>query len=205
MANLNIPGSGGTSLSKASGAEINTGTDDAKYVTAKAIADSNVALLSDIPASWTAVVTSQSVGTGNTHDVTGIPTTAKMIYVAFNGVSWNGSGAAAPTVQLIVSGSPVNTGYNSQVHTNSTIVAVTTGFPFFHNSTTAAEAVVGALRIVCYNATTHEYMADGLGFTSVRSVDYVGQLSAAAQTTGIRLQAPGANNFDGGTVSVWYM
>lgn len=35
---------------KATGAEINTGTDDAKFVTAKAITDSNVAFLADIPA-----------------------------------------------------------------------------------------------------------------------------------------------------------
>lgn len=35
---------------KATGAEINTGTDDAKFATAKAITDSNVAFLADIPA-----------------------------------------------------------------------------------------------------------------------------------------------------------
>lgn len=34
---------------KASGAEVDTGTDDAKFVTAKAIADSAVAITSDIP------------------------------------------------------------------------------------------------------------------------------------------------------------
>jgi hypothetical protein len=34
---------------KATGAEINTGTDDAKFATAKAIADSNVAFVADIP------------------------------------------------------------------------------------------------------------------------------------------------------------
>jgi len=36
-------------LSKAVGSEINTGTDDAKYATSKAIADSNLAYLADIP------------------------------------------------------------------------------------------------------------------------------------------------------------
>jgi hypothetical protein len=50
MANISIPGAGGSSLSKATGAEVNTGTDDAKYLTSKAIADSNVAFLADIPA-----------------------------------------------------------------------------------------------------------------------------------------------------------
>lgn len=37
-----------TSVVKATGTEINTGTDDAKFATAKAIADSNLAFLSDI-------------------------------------------------------------------------------------------------------------------------------------------------------------
>jgi hypothetical protein len=40
-------GGGGTTLEKAIGSEINTGTDDAKYVTSKAIADSNIAMLAD--------------------------------------------------------------------------------------------------------------------------------------------------------------
>jgi hypothetical protein len=99
----------------------------------------------------------------------------------------------------------VTSGYNSQVHTNSTAVAVTSGFPFFHNSTIATEAVVGTMKIFNYNSTTHEYMSDGTAFTSVRNCDYDGQLTAAAQCTGVRFQAPGANSFDGGTVSVWYI
>lgn len=36
-------------LEVASGAEVNTGTDDTKYVTAKAVADSNVAFIANIP------------------------------------------------------------------------------------------------------------------------------------------------------------
>lgn len=43
---------------KATGAEINTGTDDAKFATPKAIADSNIAFLSDIP-----TVPSKATGT----------------------------------------------------------------------------------------------------------------------------------------------
>lgn len=45
-----IEGSIPTVPVKATGAEINTGTDDAKFATPKAIADSNIAFLSDIPA-----------------------------------------------------------------------------------------------------------------------------------------------------------
>jgi hypothetical protein len=45
--------SGASTLSKANGSDIDTGTDDAKYVTSRAIADSNIAFTSDIPAPYT--------------------------------------------------------------------------------------------------------------------------------------------------------
>ena len=46
--NGNLKVTTSTSISKATGAEIDTGTDDAKYVTPKAIADSDLATTSDI-------------------------------------------------------------------------------------------------------------------------------------------------------------
>jgi hypothetical protein len=202
MANLSIPSGGGSSISKASGAEVNTGTDDEKYITAKAAADSNLAYLSDV--GWIAVATSQSVGTGNTHDVTGIPTTAREIFIQLNGLSYGGVGAASPTIQFIVSGSPVTSGYNSRVHTNSTIVDVTSGIPVFHNSTTAAEAIAGSLWVVCTDTTNHSYWGEGLAHTSVRSCDFTGTITLAAQASGIRLQGPGANVADAGTITVLY-
>lgn len=60
------PGEPGTSLIKATGAEVNTGTDDVKYVTAKGITDSNVAFLADIPAPPTVPVkaTGTEIDTG---------------------------------------------------------------------------------------------------------------------------------------------
>lgn len=43
-------GSSGTTLTKATGSDINTGTNDTNYVTPKAIEDSNLARTTDIPA-----------------------------------------------------------------------------------------------------------------------------------------------------------
>lgn len=43
-------------MSKASAAEINAGTDDAKYITAKGLTDSNVAFLSDLSGAVTSIV-----------------------------------------------------------------------------------------------------------------------------------------------------
>lgn len=65
---------------KATGTEINTGTDDAKFATAKAITDSNVAFLSDIPTFPTKIQT--IVATGQTDDITdtAFTTTGNGIY-----------------------------------------------------------------------------------------------------------------------------
>ncbi len=51
---------------KATGAEINTGTDDVKFATPKAIADSNIAFLSDIP-TIPAMVANSRPGTTKTN------------------------------------------------------------------------------------------------------------------------------------------
>jgi len=57
-------------LTKSTGEEINTGTDDAKYVTPKAIADSDIAFLSDIPFAddTNGIYTNENVGIGTGSD-----------------------------------------------------------------------------------------------------------------------------------------
>ena len=58
---------------KAAGAEINTGTDDTKYVTSKSIKDSDIAFLSDIPTfvNWTSfTVTITLAGAGTVPEYT---------------------------------------------------------------------------------------------------------------------------------------
>lgn len=55
----------GTLPVKASGAEITTGTDDAKFVTAKALADATVSKLGAAWTSWTLSPTNLSIGNGS--------------------------------------------------------------------------------------------------------------------------------------------
>lgn len=82
---------------KATGTEINTGTDDAKFATAKAIADSDVAFLSDIPAVPVRVVTLKPIAEG-TALTTG---DGKMYFVVpqeLNGLNLTAVGAHVFTV-----------------------------------------------------------------------------------------------------------
>ena len=69
-------------LDVATGAEVNTGTDDLKYVTPKAVADSNVAFIADIPVKATGAET--NVGTNDAKFVTPLASmTAKTTVTAY--------------------------------------------------------------------------------------------------------------------------
>jgi hypothetical protein len=150
------------------------------------------------------LVESKSVGTGNTVDVTGIPSDAREIKVIGTGITWNGAGAAFPLLRFIISGSAVATGYSSVLTTNTQINTVTDGIPFFWSSTTAAELIRMFCTIFCVNESTHAYTGEGQSQSSVRSNQFSGEITAAAQIGGVRLVAPGANNFDGGNIAVYY-
>lgn len=81
-------------LSKATGAEINTGTDDDKFVTAKAITDSTVAFTADLPVKATGAET--NVGTNDTKFVTPLASmTAKTTVTAYTP-----AGAGTTTLDL---------------------------------------------------------------------------------------------------------
>ena len=81
-------------LSKATGAEINTGTDDDKYVTALAIEDSNLARAADLPVKATGAET--NTGTNDAKFVTPLASmTAKTTVTAYAPV-----GAGTTTLDL---------------------------------------------------------------------------------------------------------
>lgn len=81
-------------LSKATGAEVDTGTDDDKFVTAKAITDSTVAFTADLPVKATGAET--NVGTNDTKFVTPLASmTAKTTVTAYTP-----AGAGTTTLDL---------------------------------------------------------------------------------------------------------
>lgn len=85
-------------LEVATGAEVNTGTDNAKYVTAKAITDSTVAFVSDVPVKATGAET--NVGTNDTKFVTPLASmTAKTTVTAYAP-----AGAGTTTLDLSLGG-----------------------------------------------------------------------------------------------------
>ena len=85
-------------LSKATGAEINTATDDDKFVTAKAIEDSNLARAADLPVKATGAET--NVGTNDAKFVTPLASkTAKTIVTAYAP-----AGAGTTTIDLSLGG-----------------------------------------------------------------------------------------------------
>jgi hypothetical protein len=145
------------------------------------------------------------IGTGSNLDISGIPSTAREIYFSFNGISFSNTVSAVPLIQPIVSGSPVTSGFNGRVHTNSTIVDTTAGIPIFHNSMTGAESIEGDMRIFCLDSTSHIYKATGLSWTSVRSCDFGASFTLAGQVAGFRIQPPNSLNLDGGgSVTIYY-
>ena len=83
---------------KATGAEINTGTDDEKFATPKAIADSNIAFIADVPVKATGVET--NVGTNDAKFVTPLASmTAKTTVTAYAP-----AGAGTTTIDLSLGG-----------------------------------------------------------------------------------------------------
>lgn len=85
-------------LEVATGAEVNTGTDNVKYVTPQAVADSNVAFISDIPVKATGAET--NVGTNDAKFLTPLASmTAKTILT-----SYAPAGAGTTTLDLSLGG-----------------------------------------------------------------------------------------------------
>lgn len=122
MATITIPGGGsGSSLTKAAGSDINTGTDDAKYATSKAIADSNLAYLSDIPNIFSTVAVS---GQSN---VVADSTADTLTLAAGSGITIT-TNASTDTVTIAAAASGGITLVASQATTSGTSVTFT-GIP----------------------------------------------------------------------------
>lgn len=96
---------------KATGAEINTGTDDAKFATAKAISDSNIAFISDIPVKATGTevdtgtddakfLTSKAVN--DSHNIPDVAPSTSGNVLTSNGTDWI---SALPVGAAVASGS----------------------------------------------------------------------------------------------------
>jgi hypothetical protein len=138
------------------------------------------------------------VGTGAFVDITGVPSSAREIEVHFFGVSLND--ASNLLVQLLVSGSPVTSGYVSASGNSGAEAGSAAGFILYKSA--ASRLAHGILRIVRASSgswsSTH---AVGMGSATAASSGG-GTVTGVGTVNGIRLTSTGINNFDAGSIVV---
>lgn len=192
-----VDGSAGTP------AWIGSDADTGFYVTAGQISASLNGTAANVPL---VQGTAQSTTSGTSIDFTGIPSWAKRITVAFNGVSTNGF--TGINVQIGTGSTPTTTGYNSTGNfTNQANGAggsnSTTGFIVSVGSS-ATGAVSGTMTIVNISGNTwiSSHAAKALTTSACfggGDVTLSGALGMLRATTG-----NGTDAFDAGSVNIFY-
>lgn len=149
--------------------------------------------------------TAQNSTTGTAIDFTGIPTTAKLILVLFNGFSTSGS---SNYLVQIGSGSPTTTGYlgsGGLVSASSSSTSFTTGFGIVNGSGGSATILHGVMIIA--NVSGNIWVAGGSLTQSDagRPLPMAGQVSLAGVLDRVRITTVnGTDTFDAGSVNIMY-
>lgn len=151
--------------------------------------------------------TPQNTTSGTEIDFTGIPSTAKIVFVTFTGVST--SGTSAPLVQLgSASGGYETTGYlgSSGISIASSVgsVLATTGIEINLSGGLAAAALMNG-SIMLVNLTGNIWTVQGVvGLSNTASVSYVGYSKSLSSTLDrLRLTtANGTDTFDAGQMNI---
>jgi hypothetical protein len=139
----------------------------------------------------------QSTTTGTAFDFT-VPSTAKEIEVYFQGNSMNG--ADDPLVQLIVSGTPLTTGYTSGSATSGADSSETTGWHIYNDVT--GRLISGIMRIV--NADSGVWVSTHSVSLGGADANGGGLRTGVGTVTGIRVTRTGTGSYDAGSVTVSY-
>lgn len=140
----------------------------------------------------------QATTSGTAFDFTGIPSTAREIEVLFQGTSM--SNADDPLVQLIVSGTPLTSGYTSGSSTSGTDSSETIGWHIYNDATT--RVVAGIMRIV--NAASGVWVATHSVSLGSAEANGGGLRTGVGTVTGIRVTRTGTGTYDAGNVTVSY-
>jgi hypothetical protein len=150
--------------------------------------------------------TAQTTTSGTSIDVTGIPNWAKRITLMLNGVSI--SGTSGIIVQLIVNGTPVNTGYigaSDLLVSGVAPVAHTTGFALSDIPTVATYTANGCLTFIKFSDTVWNGSFVGSSSVTAAIIVGAGYVPVSGTVTGVRITTPGgANTFDAGSVNIMY-
>jgi hypothetical protein len=190
---LEVGGVGVTAI--ASQAQAEAGTDNTTVMTplrtAQAIAVDASPILT--------FSSNVSTASGNVFDFTGFPSTVREIEIYWQNVSL--SDASDATVQLIIGGSPVTSGYQSSSSSSGADSTSTLGFHMYNDSTSRYYS--GIMRIVrAANGVWVESHSTTLGGGDASGG---GWISGLGTLTGIRITSTGgAGSYDQGNVSVSY-
>lgn len=139
----------------------------------------------------------QATTSGTAFDFT-VPSTAREIEVLFQGTSM--SDASDPLVQLIVSGTPLTSGYTSGSATSGADSSETTGWHIYNDAT--SRVVAGIMRIVRAASgvwvSTHSVSLGGA------DANGGGLITGVGTVTGIRVTRTATGSYDAGNVTVSY-
>lgn len=179
-------------------AELQTGTDTTRAVTADAIRQGLIV-------SGTPIATTS----GTSHDFTSIPSWVKRITLMFNGVSTNGT--SLPIVQIGDSGGIEATSYNGAASGITSAVATenhSTGFKLsVAGIASASNIFTGQLTLSLMDSSTNTWAISGsLGLTSsASSVLVSGTKALSAALDRVRLTTVnGTDAFDAGSFNIYY-
>lgn len=180
--------SAAAALTKATSADVITGTDDAKYLTALALRGG--AIVQSV---------TEATTSGSTKDVTGIPSWAKRITIQFNGVSTNGT--TTPLIQ-IGDGSISASGYLGAASTFSTTVATSnhsSGF-LLANAVLAATVLHGHLTLQKLQGSNLWTISGALGGSNAAFATVIGGSKSLTNALDrVRLTTNSADAFDAGS------
>lgn len=175
-------------------AEVQTGTDALRAVTASALQNGKIVNS-----------TVRATTSGTAFDFTSIPSWVKMINVGFAGVST--SGGDDILVQVGNSGGMTTAGYVSDsgrfTATTQATGGVTSGFNVSRAS--AASAVSGTMQLHLMDSSTNTWVASHSG--TIEGAEVVhggGNISLASVLTQVRVTRSGTDTFDAGKVNVTY-
>jgi hypothetical protein len=136
---------------------------------------------------------------GTAFDFTGLPSTVREIEIYWQNVSL--SDASDPAVQLIVSGSPVTSGYQSSSSSAGADSTSTAGFHMYSDGT--ARYHTGIMRIV--KAASGVWVESHSGANGGGDHSGGGYISGVGTVDGIRVtRVNGSGTFDLGNVSISY-
>lgn len=140
---------------------------------------------------------------GTAFDFTGIPSTVRVIFVMFSGVSL--SGTDDMLVQIGPSGGVDTTGYVSMSHSVGSSVSTSTS-GFVQRISNSGFVPSGIMTISCLNSSSNIWVAshsagDGTFAAQVGG----GTVTLSGALARLRLTRTGTNTFDAGTVNISYL